>query len=142
MKMARRKKRKIEIASKKEFTYRGFTFEELAQMSIEDMLPHLPARARRSLKRGLTPRQHRLLEKIRKVEKGTPIRTHLRDMVILPEFVGHTIAIHNGKEFQQVVMKPEMIGHYLGEFALTRREVKHSGPGVGATRSSKYMPLK
>ena len=137
-----RKKRKIEIESKKEFKYRGFSIEELTGKSIEELLPYLPARARRSLKRGLTPRQYRFLEKIRKTEKGKTIRTHLRDMVILPEFVGHTIAIHNGKEFQPVTIKPEMIGHYLGEFALTRKEVKHSGPGVGATRSSKYLPLK
>ena len=139
---SRRKKRKIEIASKKEFRYRGLTYEELAQINLEDILPYLSSRARRSLKRGLTPRQNSLLEKIRKVEKGTIIRTHLRNMIILPEFVGHSIAIYNGKEFQSVTIKQEMIGHYLGEFAPTRREVKHSGPGVGATRSSKYMPLK
>ena len=140
--MVRRKRRKIEIESKKEFKYRGLSLEELMEKSIEELLPYLPARARRSLKRGLTPRQYRLLEKIRKTEKGKAIRTHLRDMIILPEFVGHTIAVYNGKEFQPVTIKPEMIGHYLGEFALTRKEVKHSGPGVGATRSSKYLPLK
>ncbi|HEC77441.1 MAG TPA: 30S ribosomal protein S19 [Thermoplasmatales archaeon] len=138
----RRRKRKIEITGKKEFRYRGFTFEELSQMGMEELIPLLPARARRTLKRGLTPSQYRLLEKIRKTEKGKIIRTHLRNMIILPEFVGHNIAIHNGKEFQPVVIKPEMVGHYLGEFALTRKEVKHSGPGVGATRSSKYLPLK
>lgn len=140
--MAKKRRKKIEITAKKEFTYRGYTFEQLLQISIEDLLPLLPARARRSLKRGLTPVQYRLLEKLRKTEKGKIIRTHLRDMVILPEFVGHTIAVHNGKEFVPVKIKPEMIGHYLGEFALTRKEVKHSGPGVGATRSSKYLPLK
>ncbi|RLF46877.1 MAG: 30S ribosomal protein S19 [Thermoplasmata archaeon] len=137
-----KRRRKIEVAARKEFTYRGLTLEELSKMSIEELLPYLPARARRTLKRGLTPLQYRFLEKLRKTEKGKPIRTHLRDMIILPEFVGHTIAVHNGKEYQPVVIKPEMIGHYLGEFALTRKEVKHSGPGVGATRSSKYLPLK
>lgn len=116
--------------------------DELARMSIEDVMPHLTSRTRRSLKRGLTPRQYRLLEKVRKTEKGATIRTHLRNAVIVPEFIGHTIAVHTGKEFKQVMIKPEMVGHYLGEFALTRKEVKHSGPGVGATRSSKYMPLK
>ena len=140
--MAKKRRRKIEITAKKEFTYRGYTFEELSKMSLEELLPLLPARARRTLKRGLTPVQYRLLEKLRKTEKGKIIRTHLRDMIILPEFVGNTIAVHNGKEFVPVKIKPEMIGHYLGEFALTRKEVKHSGPGVGATRSSKYLPLK
>lgn len=136
------KKKKIEITSKKEFLYRGIKVDELMKMSIEDILPYLPARARRSLKRGLTPRQYKFIQRLRKTEKGKIIRTHLRDMIILPEFVGHTIAVHNGKEFLPVNIKPEMIGHYLGEFAMTRKEVKHSGPGVGATRSSKYLPLK
>jgi len=137
-----KRKRKIEITSRKEFTYRGLSIEELQKMEIDEILPYLPARARRSLKRGLTPRQYRLLEKLKKTEKGKIIRTHLRDMIILPQFIGHTIAVHNGKEFVPVKIKPEMIGHYLGEFAMTRKEVKHSGPGVGATRSSKYLPLK
>lgn len=136
------RKRKIEITSKKEFLYRGLKIDDVTKMSIEDILPYLPSRARRSLKRGLTPRQYRFIQKLRKTEKGKVIRTHLRDMIILPEFVGHTIAVHNGKEFLPVSIKPEMIGHYLGEFAMTRKEVKHSGPGVGATRSSKYLPLK
>jgi len=140
--MAKKRRRKIEIESKKEFLYRGTPIDELQKMSIDEVMAYLPARARRSLRRGLTPRQYRLLEKIRKTEKGKLIRTHLRDMVILPEFIGHTIGVHNGKEFVPVQIKPEMIGHYLGEFALTRKEVKHTGPGVGATRSSKYLPLK
>lgn len=137
-----KRKRKIEITSRREFTYRGLSIEELQKMEVDEILPYLPARARRSLKRGLTPRQYRLLEKLKKTEKGKIIRTHLRDMIILPQFIGHTIAVHNGKEFVPVKIKPEMIGHYLGEFAMTRKEVKHSGPGVGATRSSKYLPLK
>jgi len=70
------------------------------------------------------------------------LRTHRREIIILPDFVGRRIDVYNGKEFIRVDIKPEMIGHYLGEFALTRKPVKHSGPGVGATRSSKYMPLK
>ena len=140
--MVRRKRRKIEIESKKEFLYRGIKVEDLKKMGIEEILPYLPSRARRSLKRGLTPMQYRLLQKIRKNEDGKVIRTHCRDMIILPEFIGHTIAVHNGKEFVPVKIQPEMVGHYLGEFALTRKEVKHTGPGVGATRSSKYLPLK
>ena len=63
-------------------------------------------------------------------------------MPILPEFVGKTLAVHNGQHFVEIAIKPEMIGHYLGEFAITRRGVAHSGPGVGATRSSKHVPLK
>ena len=135
------KRKKIEI-KKKEFAYRGLSLEELQKLTIEEFMPLLPSRMRRNLKRGLTERQDKLLKDIEKASPGTPVRTHCRDMVILPSFVGHTINIHNGKEFQRVDIQPNMIGHYLGEFALTRQKVAHTGPGVGATRSSKFMPLK
>jgi len=137
----KRQRKKIEIR-KKEFTYRGLSLEELQKLSIEELLPLLPSRARRSLKRGLTKRQNKLLQDIREMQPGDVIKTHCRDMVILPEFIGHRIDVYDGHEFQKVNIQPQMIGHYLGEFALTRKKVKHTGPGVGATRSSKYMPLK
>ena len=111
-------------------------------LSIDELLPLLPSRMRRTLKRGLTPAQNKLLQDIRSGKEGNIIKTHCRDMVILPEFIGQNILIHDGKEFQRVNIQPQMIGHYLGEFALTRKKVKHTGPGVGATRSSKFMPLK
>jgi len=135
------KRKKIEI-KKKEFIYQGLKLEELQKLTIDEMIKFLPSRARRTLKRGLTPRQEKLLRDIDHVEPAQPIRTHCRNMVILPSFVGHIINVHNGKEFQRVNIQPEMIGHYLGEFALTRQRVKHTGPGVGATKSSKFMPLK
>ena len=138
---ARKKKGVIETRRKKEFTYRGFTMEELSTLSFEEILDLLPSRARRSYRRGLNDEQQAFLDRLRKTEEDV-IRTHRREIVILPEFVGKKIAVHNGKEFVQVPIKPEMIGHALGEFALTRGVVSHSGPGVGATRSSKYMPLK
>lgn len=137
----KRLRKKIEVR-KKEFRYRGLTLEELQQLSMDELLPLLPSRMRRTLKRGLTQTQNKLLEDIRKSSKETEIKTHCRNMIILPEFVGRIIHIYTGKEFQRVNIQPQMIGHYLGEFALTRQKVKHTGPGVGATRSSKYMPLK
>ncbi|MEM2463149.1 MAG: 30S ribosomal protein S19, partial [Candidatus Bathyarchaeia archaeon] len=108
----------------------------------------LPARQRRSLERGLSPEQRTLLAKVRKAKEAMrkgqtiTIKTHARDMVILPEMVGLTILVHNGKEFVPVEIKPEMIGHYLGEFAITNKPVKHGTPGIGASRSSMYVPLK
>ncbi len=138
----RKRRRKIEIESKKEFRYRGLSVDELKRMGIEEILPYLKSRARRSLKRGLTPVQYRLWQRVLKSDESKVIRTHARDMIIIPQFIGRTIAVHNGKEFIPVKITPEMVGHYLGEFALTRKEVKHTGPGVGATRSSKYLPLK
>ena len=138
----RKKGRKKKEFKKKEFKYRGLTLDELKNLSIEELLPLLPSRVRRTLKRGLTVTQNKLIKDIKNAKKGDEIRTHCRNMVILPSFVDHTIYIHNGKEFQRVDIQPDMIGHYLGEFALTRQKVKHTGPGVGATRSSKFMPLK
>ena len=136
----RKKRGLITTRKKKEFTYRGFTLSELNEMPLEDIIALLPARARRSLDRGLSEEKERLLARIRKGEGR--IKTHMRDMVVLPEMVGKTIHIHNGKEFKETTIQPEMIGHFLGEFSLTRGQVKHTGPGVGATRSSKFMPLK
>lgn len=144
-KAARRKARKragkIGARRKKEFAYRGYTLEELQAMTLPELIPLLPARARRSFTRGLNREQQRFIERLRSNKKDV-LKTHRRDIVVLPEFVGKKIAVYDGKEFKIVEIIPEMIGHYLGEFALTRTFQKHSGPGVGATRSSKYMPLK
>jgi small subunit ribosomal protein S19 len=144
-KAARRRARKragtIAARRKREFTYRGYTLEELQSMTFQEILPLLPARARRSYLRGPNIEQQRFIERMRSNKKEI-LRTHRRDILVLPEFVGKKVAVHNGKEYKVVEILPEMIGHYLGEFALTRRFERHSGPGVGATRSSKYMPLK
>ena len=129
----------------REFTYRGYTLDQLQQMSMDEFIKLLPSRQRRSLKRGLTEAQRKLLEKVRKHRRlgiNKPIRTHARDMVVLPEMVGTTVAVHNGKEFVPVEIVPEMIGHRLGEFAITNKRVVHGRPGVGATKSSMYVPLK
>jgi small subunit ribosomal protein S19 len=129
----------------KKFTYRGLGLEQLLQLPLEKFAELLPARQRRSLLRGLTPEQKKLLEKIREYkEKGIdkPIRTHCRDMVILPEMVGVKVAVHNGKDFVVFEIVPEMIGHRLGEFSQTRKRVIHGTPGIGATRSSMFIPLK
>lgn len=129
-----------------EFTYRGHTTEELQEMDVEEVAELLPARMRRTIERGLSLEQEKLLEDAR--ESGDeetandPIRTHLRDMPVLPEFIGKTFAVHNGQDFERVRVEPEMLGHYLGEFQLTRTSVEHGQAGIGATRSSKFVPLK
>ena len=95
--------------------------------------------------RGFTPKQKKLIERIRKARASgetKPIRTHSRDIVIIPEMVDLKFAIYNGKEFVLVDIKPEMVGHRLGEFSQTRKKVTHGTPGIGATRSSLYVPLK
>jgi small subunit ribosomal protein S19 len=140
---SRRKRQRKKIGvRKKEFRFHGIPIEKLQDLSMEELLPLLPSRMRRTLTRGLTPDQNKLLEDVKNAKEGEMIRTHCRDMIILPAFIGHTLQVYNGKDFQPVTIQPQMIGHYLGEFALTRQKVKHTGPGVGATRSSKFMPLK
>ena len=132
----------------KKFAYRGFALDQLQGMSMDEFINLLPSRQSRSLHRGLTPEQRMLLEKIRKTKEAIrqgsnmTIKTHIRDMIVLPEMVGLTILVHNGKEFVSVEIKPGMIGHYLGEFAITNRPVKHGTPGIGASRSSMYVPLR
>jgi len=133
----------------KEFMFRGYAIENLENMSMDEFIGLLPSRQRRSLQRGLTVEERKLLEKIRRTKeaagtggKAEPIKTHVRSMVILPEMIGLTIHVHNGKEFVPVEIKPPMVGHYIGEFAITNKPVKHGIPGIGASRSSMYVPLK
>jgi SSU ribosomal protein S19P len=135
-----------QIGHEGEFTYRGHTIDELQALSLEEVAELLPARQRRTITRGLSVEHEKLLEDAH--EAGTeetandPLRTHLRDMPILPEMIGLTFAVHNGQSFERVVVEPEMLGHSLGEFQLTRQSVEHGQAGIGATRSSKFVPLK
>jgi small subunit ribosomal protein S19 len=137
-----RKTRKAEVRRKREYTLRGMTLPALQALSLEELSKVLPARARRTIRRGFTEETRRFFERIQEHPAGTAIRTHCRDAMVLPLHVGRRVAIYTGKEFKEIEVRPEMIGHFYGEFALTRRFEKHSGPGVGATRSSKFMPLK
>jgi small subunit ribosomal protein S19 len=125
---------------KGEFTYRGKTLEDLKKLSIEEFATLVPSRQRRTIQRGFSEEHKKLLHKIK--IKDPNIRTHLRDMIVLPEMIGMKINIHSGKEFTPVELIPEMLGHYFGEFVLTRKKVSHGAAGVGATRSSKFIPLK
>ena len=126
--------------AKKEFIYRGKKLEELKKLSIKEFAELLPARQRRSLTRGMDDNQKKILENIRKGKKN--IKTHSRDMIILPEMVGTMFKIHRGNNFEAVQIEEDMIGHTLGEFVLTRRRVAHSAPGIGATRSSSSMSVR
>jgi small subunit ribosomal protein S19 len=137
-----RKAKKVEARRKKEFTLRGRTLPELRELPLAELAKILPARARRSIRRGFTIEQQHFFEAIARGPAERVVRTHVRDALILPTHVGRRVSVHNGKEFKEFEVRPEMIGHYYGEFSLTRRFEKHSGPGVGATRSSKFMPLK
>jgi len=124
---------------KEEFTYRGQKVDDLKKLSLDEFAELLPARQRRTLRRGLSKDDKKLLSSIKRKDS---VRTHLRDMIILPEMVGKTIEVYNGKVFNRIEIMPEMLGHYLGEYSLTRTRVNHGSAGVGATRSSRYVPLK
>jgi len=124
---------------KKEFAYRGMKFEDLQKLSIKEFAELLPARQRRSILRGFTEEQKTFLKKLR---SGKEAKTHCRDMIILPEMVNKVIKVYTGKEFVRLDVENEMIGHRLGEFALTRKRVTHNSPGVGATRSSSNVSVR
>ena len=147
---ARKRRSKIADRRKKEFLWRGFSLEELQAMPLyppeEDpdaisIATLMPSRAKRSLARGLSPECEKLLDRIRKSD-GKTVRTHCRGMYILPEMVGSKVGVHDGRQFVNLEITPYMIGHALGEFAKTRKSVTHTGPGVGATRSSTHVALK
>lgn len=141
----------------KQFLYRGVPHEELESMQLDDVFRLFTARQRRSLTRGITDNKRKLIGEIKAAKKAgaggdaaadgakgapAPIRTHVRDLIVLPHMVGVTVNVFSGKEFVPVLIREEMIGHYLGEYVVTNKRVQHGAPGVGASRSSLYVPLK
>ncbi|KAA6382800.1 MAG: putative 40S ribosomal protein S15 [Streblomastix strix] len=133
----------------KKFTYRGVELSQLLDLKEEALFKLFPARLRRKFRGGVSGRQQRFLKKLRKAkkqqqtgEKPAVIKTHYRDMIILPEMVGSMIGVHSGKTYNAVEVKSEMIGHYLGEFSITYKQTSHGRPGIGATHSSRFIPLK
>ena len=129
----------------REFTYRGLSQKELEKLSLDKLLKLFPARIRRSLTRGINDNKRKLIGEIKAAKEGklkTPINTHLRDLIILPYMIGTTVNVYSGKEFVPVTITSEMVSHYLGEYVITNKRVSHGAPGVGASRSSLYVPLK
>ena len=129
----------------REFTYRGLSQKELEELPLNKLLKLFPSRARRSLTRGINDGKRKLIEEMKAAKAGTlknPINTHLRDVLILPSMVGVTLNVFSGKEFKPVTITTEMVSHYLGEYVITNKRVSHGAPGVGASRSSLYVPLK
>lgn len=125
---------------KKEFSYRGKSLEELQALSVEEFAQLIPSSLRRKLLKGMTESEKTFMKKFDK--KGDSVKTHCRDMVVLPSMVNKTLNIYNGKDFQRLDVMPEMLGHRLGEFVLSKKRVTHSSPGVGATRSSSNVSVK
>ncbi|KAJ6825533.1 40S ribosomal protein S15-like isoform X1 [Iris pallida] len=133
----------------RKFSFRGVDLDQLLDMSTDDLIKLFYARTRRRFQLGLKRKPMALIKKLRKAKKDAPadekpetVRTHLRNMIIVPEMIGSIIGVYNGKTFNQVEIKPEMIGHYLAEFSNSYKPVKHERPGIGATHSSRFIPLK
>ncbi len=127
--------------------YKGIPADKLKGMSVEEIMPMLKSRARRTLKRiSKNPQYKKLMKKASKVAEEDPskvIKTHVREAVIIPGWLGLTFGVHNGKEFKTFVITAEKVGHRLGDYSpTTQMRIAHSGPGVGATRGSKFIPLK
>ena len=142
---AMRKKRQF-----RKFTFRGLELEKLLDLSNEELLGYVHARARRRMKRGLKMKPMTLIKKLRRakkevktaLDKPKAIKTHLRNMIIVPEMIHSVLAVYNGKVFNLITIMPEMVGFYLGEFSITYRPVRHGRPGIGSTNSSRFIPLK
>jgi len=126
----------------RKFLYKGLEIEALKQLTLEEFIKLIPAHSRRTLKR-MGVQVKKFLEKFRQRKpSGKPMKTHFRQMVVIPEMVGYHVLIHNGNSYRDLLVAPEMLGKKLGEFAHTTKLVKHGGPGIGATRGSKTVELK
>ena len=126
----------------REIKYRGKTIEELKNMSTREFASYADSRTRRSILRQSEKIERFVKKCLELAGKKKTIKTHLRDMVIVPRIMGCTIQVHNGKMFVPVIISEEMIGHRLGEFSNTRTKVQHGAPGIGATRSSASASVK
>ena len=122
-----------------DFTYRGKTVERKKEMNLDSFADLLNSDGRRKIRRGLTDGEKKLLEAL---DEKDNVKTHERDMIVVPKMIGKTIQVYDGQRYIEVDVEGEMLGHHLGEFAKTRKEVSHSAPGLGATRSSQHVPLK
>ena len=128
-----------------ELRYRGKNLAELQKLDLKDVVKLLPARQRRTLTRGVLDRNKPLLAKIKRAQAGQhkkPIKTHARDMIVLPDMVGMTFHIHAGNVYKMIMITEEMIGLFFGELVVTRHKVEHSAPGIGATKSSTAIATK
>ena len=131
-----------ETIQKKEKTFRGMKLEELKKLDTREFAKFLKSRQRRAIMRNFNSVESFVKRCQKKIARGKQIKTHKRDIVIVPALVGMQIGIHNGKEYVQVQIVDEMMGHRLGEFSMTRKPVKHGAAGIGATKSSSSLSVK
>ena len=133
----------------KKFTFRGIELDALLDLTNDELMDLVTCRARRRMSRGLKRKPMALIKRLRQAkkeaepgEKPRGIKTHLRNMIIVPEMIGSVIGVYNGKTFNQVEIKPEMVGYYLAELSISYKPCKHGRPGIGSTTTSRFIPLK
>lgn len=127
---------------KKQFTYRGKTLEELKELAVREFAKYLKSRARRTVLKQFQRIEKFVEDAKEKNTREKKIRTHQRDLIVVPEMVGMKIHIYNGNSFVAVDIVGEMLGHKFGEFAPTRKRVSHGSAGVGATKGTKHKAKK
>ena len=135
--------------AKKESFYRGVSITDLQAMPESKVIELLPARARRTFKRPLNDyivkvrKQINLaIQDLKSGKNPRRIKTHQRSIILLPSMVGLTMEVYTGQKFEKLTILPEMIGHYVGEYVLTRKRVQHGAAGVGATGGSRHVAKK
>ena len=126
----------------REFTYRGKTLEELKTLEVREFAKFLKSRARRTVLRQFRDIEDFIARCKKKIENRKPIKTHLRNIVIVPAMVGWKIGVHKGNGFEMIEITGDMLGHRLGEFSLTRGKIKHGSAGVGATKGTRAKAKK
>ncbi|MFH1326548.1 MAG: ribosomal protein S19 family protein [archaeon] len=130
------------IMKKKEFEYKGMNLKELQTLEVREFARYAPSRQRRTILRNFQKIEEFVNKSKIKLGKGKKIKIHQRDIVVVPEMVGMRISIYNGQTFIPVEIVGEMLGHKIGEFALTRSRVKHGSAGVGSTKGTKHKSKK
>jgi len=127
---------------RKEFAFKGKSLEDLKKLSIREFAPYIKSRERRTLLRQFQEIEQFIARANKKISKNKPVKTHLRNIIVVPELVGMKVQVYNGKKYIPFDITEEMLGHRFGEFTPTRERVKHSSAGVGATKGSKFKSKK
>ncbi len=128
--------------TKKQFKFQGKTLEELKTLEVREFAKLMRSRQRRSALRNFQKIEDFINRAKKKIEKNKQVKTHSRDLIVVPAMVGMRIHIHRGDKFVPIDIIPEMLGHKFGEFALTRAKIQHTKAGVGATKGSKSKSKK
>mgnify|MGYP001949987856 CR=1 FL=1 len=129
--------------------YRGHELDKLLEMDAKEIIALMNSRQRRRFRHGQPGKYERFIKKLREAKKNVPVgekpkavKTHLRDCIIRPEMCNSVVECYGGKYWNPIEVKADMIGHYLAEFSMTYKPIRHGKVGVGATRSSKFTSLR